>query len=235
MGSTFIQLTNRLLRRLNEVELTENNFNTVIGLQSTVKDAIVDSIREIHSKIPVLDQTAFEHTQVLSVNVSEYPWPNRFIQADWNSFEIQYDDLLGIRSTKLTCINRDEFYSRLKDNDWDSIAQGEGNNIPYYVAQTHGTGYVVSPVPDKEYTLKYRYWINPYDLNAHGDQTLIPQRFDYVILAGALYHMYLFRDNETRTALSKQKFNDGLKDMRLTLMEHPKQATDTRVGRKYGY
>lgn len=230
MGSTYLQLTNQLLRRLNEVELTENNFNTVRGLQATVKDVIVDSIREIHSKIPVLDQTAFEHTQILSVNISEYPWPDRFIKADFESFEIQPDNTLGVKATRLIPINRDEFYTRLKDNDWDAISRGVGTSIPIYVSQTHGTGYVISPVPERAYTLKYRYWTNPYDLNAYGDKTVIPQRFDYVILAGALYHMYLFRDNETRTALSKQKFDSGLQDMKRTLMEHPKHATDTRVG-----
>ena len=74
MGSTFLQLTNETLRRMNEVELTESNFNTTRGLQSSVKDAVKATIAQIQSKIPVLNYMAYQRTQVLSVGVEEYPW-----------------------------------------------------------------------------------------------------------------------------------------------------------------
>ena len=48
--STFVQLTNELLRRLNEVPLDTagDGFDTVRNVQSAAKDAINSSLREIY-------------------------------------------------------------------------------------------------------------------------------------------------------------------------------------------
>ena len=43
--ATFINLTNELLRRLNEVQITESEFTAVKNVQALAKDAINSSIR----------------------------------------------------------------------------------------------------------------------------------------------------------------------------------------------
>lgn len=232
MGSTYIQLTNRLLRRLNEVELTTDNFNVVRGLPATIKDCIVDSLREIHNEVPTLSQIAYEHTETLVVGTREYPWQSGFMEADWDSFEIQKDDILNVSPKRLFPINRQEWYQETKELDDAELTDGRG--FPEFVFETHGYGYGVTPVPSEAYTLKYRYWKSPDDLNAHGDQTTVPQRFDYVIVDGALYHMYLFRDNETRASMAKQKFQRGLATMKNQLVERPLKLEDTRPGVGHG-
>tara|TARA_R100001530_G_scaffold50391_1_gene37498 strand:+ start:3398 stop:4489 length:1092 start_codon:yes stop_codon:yes gene_type:complete len=47
MALNFLQLTNRTLNRLNEVELTSANFTSSTGIQTTAKNGVNDAIRDI--------------------------------------------------------------------------------------------------------------------------------------------------------------------------------------------
>ena len=40
MATTYLQLTNELLREFNEVELTSSNFSSSVGVQSHIKDLV---------------------------------------------------------------------------------------------------------------------------------------------------------------------------------------------------
>ena len=40
MATTYLQLSNEILREMNEVELTQANFASAVGIQSHVKDVI---------------------------------------------------------------------------------------------------------------------------------------------------------------------------------------------------
>ena len=51
MATTFLTLTNELLRRLNEVTLTTSTFATAKNVQAIAKDAINSSIREILQEV----------------------------------------------------------------------------------------------------------------------------------------------------------------------------------------
>ena len=48
MATTFIDLTNKVLRRLNEVEMTSSDFASATGVQALAKDAVRDSIAKIN-------------------------------------------------------------------------------------------------------------------------------------------------------------------------------------------
>lgn len=230
VGSTYLQLTNKVLRRLNEVELTDTNFNVARGLQSTVKDAVNDSISAIQTRIPQLNYMAYEHSQDLEQGTTEYAWPDGFTKVDWKSFLVVNDGTLNTSSYFLEYINRDQWYENLKDADED--AGSDGISKPTYVFETHGNGFGVSPSPDEDYLIKFRYWKFPTALSAHGDTTNIDSKFDYVIVAGALFHMYRFRDNDNRLVASQQEFKDGLREMERVLVPKNLYMTDTRVGIK---
>lgn len=227
MPSTYMELTNRLLRRLNEVEITESDFLSVRGIHATAKDCILDTIREINTMRIDWPFNAVEHTQELIVGTEEYAWPTNFTAADWGSFQIQKDSVLNINSRTLKHISRDEWYGSLRDNDYDS--ETEGKNIPSFVFPSHGQGWGVSPSPNETYTLKYRYYKNPTDLSAYDDQTTIPDKFDYVIIAGALHSMNLFKENPEGVQLMKQKYDEGIKNMIRTLLPNSDHVYDTRV------
>ena len=52
---------------------------------------------------------------------------------------------------------------------------------------------------------------NPYvkyteDLELHNDVSRVPERFKYVIVDGAMYHTYMFRDNIESAQIAFKKF-----------------------------
>lgn len=219
MPSTYMELTNRLLRRLNEVEITQSDFASARGIQATAKDCILDTVREINTYQTTWPFNAMEHTEVLSVGTEEYAWPETFVMADWNSFQLQKDDALGINHRNLKLITREEWYNHFRDMDYDS--ESDGLRAPDYIFPSHGQGYGVSPSPDQAYTLKYRYYKNPTDLSNYDDEVTIYDRWDYVIIAGALYHMNMFKENPEGVNIMRQKYQEGLDAMVNNMLPNP--------------
>lgn len=219
MPSTYMGLTNRLLRRLNEVEITESDFASVRGIQATAKDCILDAVREINTSKIDWPFNAVQHTETLVVGTEEYAWPPGFTAADWNSFQLQKDDTLNINHKSLKLITREEWYSSLRDQDYDS--ETDGKNIPEWVFPSHGQGWGVSPSPNEAYPIKYRYYKNPTDLDAFDDVVTIPTKFDYVILAGAMYHLNLFKENADAANMSLSAYEKGVKNMTNTFLPNP--------------
>lgn len=225
--TTYMELTNRLLRRVNDVEITESDFQSARGIQAVAKDCVLDTVREINSSKTDWPFNAVEHCQELDVGVEEYSWPDQFTLADWDSFQLEKDEDLGIDYKTLQDIAREQWYKNSRDRDYNSSFDGRG--IPDFVFPAHGNGWGVSPSPDKPYRLTYRYYKNPADVVLYNDQVTIPSRFDYVIMAGSLYHMNLFKENSDGVQIMKQKFDQGIRDMTNVFLPNPSRAYDTRV------
>ena len=230
MASTFLELTNRLLRKLNEVEIAEADFANTRGVQSLAKDAIVDAISQINQAEFEWPFNAAQHTQLLDVGREEYSWPQFFKVVDWNSFQIQQNPALGIEHRILNFISRDEYYKNYKNTDDGSTTIGI--SCPSLVSSAHGNGYIVSPSPDKEYSLQFRYYLNNVGLVSHGDQTRIPSTYDNVIIDGALYYMYMFRDNPESAGVTIQVFQQAIKNMQSILINKYSRVYDTRMNKK---
>ncbi len=219
MPSTYMDLTNRVLRRLNEVEITQSDFPSARGIQGLAKDCVLDTVRKINTSKIDWPFNAVEHTEVLVVGTEEYAWPTNFTAADWNSFQVQKDDTLNINHKSLKVISREQWYEKLRDRDYDS--ETDGKSIPDYCFPSHGQGWGVSPSPDELYTIKYRYYKNPDDLELYDDEVTIPNKFDHVITLGALFQMNLFKENPDGVQFAKKDFEDGLKDMSNTFLPNP--------------
>jgi hypothetical protein len=222
MPSTYMGLTNRLLRRLNEVEITESDFPSVIGIQAAAKDSILDTVREINTSKIDWPFNAVEHSQTLQLGVEEYAWPANFSAADWNSFQLQKNDTLNINNKVLKLITREQWYNNLRDQDYDS--ETEGKNVPEWVFPSHGMGWGVSPSPNEEYPIKFRYYKNPADLELFDDEVTIPSKFDYVIIAGALWHLNLFKENAEAASMSKTAYDKGVDNMTNMFLPNPTYA-----------
>ena len=50
MATTYLILSNRVLRELNEVEMTSSNFSSSRGIQTAVKDLLNKSIHDIYNE-----------------------------------------------------------------------------------------------------------------------------------------------------------------------------------------
>lgn len=227
MGATFINLTNEVLRRLNEVEIAEADFTNARGVQQLAKDAVKSSIAYINQSEFEWPFNAASHTEHLVPGQTEYTWPSSFKIADYASFQIQANPALNTSYQGLRWIERDQWYQSHRDADYNAGNKGRG--IPRYVFAAHGSGFGVTPSPDKAYSLRYRYYINYADLQLAQDETRVPEGFSSVIVNGALYEMYMFKDNPESANLSRATFELGLKALQNLYVNNSEYVYDTRV------
>ena len=197
------------------------------GVQALAKDAVRTAVARINHADFNWPFNAAEIEVTLTPGQEEYTWPSEFKVADWNSFQIQADSTLDVDFLTLKFISTDEYYRRYRDRDQNAGAEGSG--IPEYVFPSHGAGYGVTPSPDKAYKIKFRYYLNNSSLTNPGDTVRIPSIYDPVIINGALYHMYMFRDNIESANMTMSVFDQGLKEMRTILINKYNKMYDTRV------
>lgn len=226
MSSTYLDLTNRVLRRLNEVELTASTFPSAIGIHAVAKDAVLDAVRMINSEKYAWPFNNVSGTQVLVANTNEYPWPADFSTAEWDSFYIYKDGTLNTTTKKLKHISYKEWYDRFRENDYDSTT---GITDPYFIFDVGNGNFGVSPVPNAAYTLNYRYFLNSVNLELYGDVCSVPSAYDYVIVDGALWYMYIFLDNTPRAQAMEQSFIRGINKMDYLLIPKSPNMRDTRI------
>lgn len=227
MPSTYIDLCNKVLRRLNEVEIAVGDFPTVRGVQALVKDSIRSSIAKINQAEFEWPFNSAEHSQTLVAGQTEYAWPPYFKIADWNTFQIQKDEALNSNYKVLNFIERDVWYKSYRDSDYEAGTAGRG--IPDHVFPSHGSGFGVTQSPDAAYRVKFRYFLNYSDLTNHNDVTRVPESFDTVVIDGALYHMYMFKDNLESAQAAFMAFEDGIKDLQTIYINQYVSIRDTRV------
>jgi len=226
MGSTFLDLTNKVIRRVNDIELTSLTFGAATGFSAVAKDAVIDSIRRINQHQNTWPFNYTDTTQTLTADQAVYSFPADLKVPDWDSFLIQKSDALSVPAKNLYLIDYDEWIARFRERDKD-LETGEGG-IPDYVYRTQDNKMGFSTVPDKAYVVEYGYWATPDDLSLHSDTTNIPTAFDHLIVSGALYYVYMFRSNEQAASIENSRFNEGLRAMRTLLINNKEYVYDTR-------
>jgi hypothetical protein len=94
MATTYLTLTNSVLRELNETELTSATFSSSRGIQTAVKDFINKGIHDIYNEsaeIPVLFTRA---SQDLIIGDNEYDFPADMRRVDFDSFTLRPKELV---------------------------------------------------------------------------------------------------------------------------------------------
>jgi hypothetical protein len=208
----FLGLVNDVNRRLNEVELTQNNFSTAVGFYATVKDAVNSTIRQINNEE---FEWPFNHvTQEEELNTGEvrYFIPRDVKSLDMDSFRIVRDEDLGNSTVKLKVLSYEEYLDKYLDHEYNTDTTLQG--IPQYVFRTPSLEYGVVPSPNKDYRIAYEYYRSPVGLNLYSDVPSVPEEFRYVIVDGAMEYAHNFRGDTQSAQLSAQKFQEGLKSMR---------------------
>jgi hypothetical protein len=94
VATTYLILSNRVLRELNEVEMTSSNFSSSRGIQTAVKDLLNKSIHDIYNEgaeLPLLHTTK---TQALTTGDGEYDFPSDMRRVDFESFFLKPTELI---------------------------------------------------------------------------------------------------------------------------------------------
>lgn len=224
-GSTFLTLTNKVLERINEVQLTSSNFSSASSVQAYAKQAVNDSIREINQKER---QWPFNYTsgsQTCTAGTNLYTLPSGYKDVDIDTFFLERAENLGtdnldLEGRWLRPILYEEWtrYHR-RDDEWVSANLSDaGTRIPELVFLTFNDKFGVTPNPTEAFVIKFNYWAAPAELSAHDDTTTIPTRFDRVIVEGAMEKMNLFKDNSELSQLNRRNFEMGIAEMRSQLI-----------------
>ena len=215
MAYEFLELVNEVNRRLNEVELTSANFSTAAGFYAHAKDAVNASIRHINQSEYKWPFNHVEQTDTLSPNVTRYAFPNDCKVIDFESFRIKENSTLGNATVKLSVLAYEEYLRNYVSQEYNATSfQG----VPQYVVHAPSLEYLMTPEPDKAYEVVYEYYRYPVDLELFDDVPGIPERFKHIIVDGAMHYAYLFRGNSQDALIAKEKFEEGIKNMRSMLI-----------------
>ena len=213
MAYNFLGVTNKVLSRFNEVELTAANFSNSRGFQTQCKNAVNDAIRYINQDQFVWPFNHATHTETLVAGQTRYDLPSSTKLVDYETFRIMKDDSLSTDGRSLQVLDYKEYIDRYSFKE-DETGLGEQ---PVYVFRDPANKFGLYPYPDKAYALKFDYYTYPESLSASTDVPTIPERFEHVLLDGAVMYGYLFRGEQGPYQLNKERFEDGIENMRTLL------------------
>lgn len=210
MSYDFMGLVNDVNKRLNEVELTEDNFDTAVGHYSNIKDAVNSAITDInHDQF----EWPFNHVsqeETLVADTTRYSFPIDAKTVDMDSFRIKYNSDLGNNTVKLKILSYEEYLEKYLNQEYEAGHTG----VPIYVFRTPNLQYGLVPAPDKAYEIVYEYYRITPDLSNFDDVPTVPESFRKVINEGSMYHAYMFRGDLDSAALCLSKFGKMLNNMR---------------------
>jgi len=147
MATTYLVLTNRVLRELNEVEMTSSNFSSSRGIQTAVKDFVNKSIHDIYNEGAELPLLHTSTTQATFPGDGEYAFPTDMRRVDFESFFLKPNEL----------ITNGEFESNI--TGWTT-----GDGSPSYTSSGNGrlnlndaAAYqAISTIVNRQYKLQVR-------------------------------------------------------------------------------
>jgi|TARA_R110000824_G_scaffold230173_1_gene417805 hypothetical protein len=251
--ATFLNLTNELIREINEVELTSATFGSAVGIQQHSKDSINRAYLDIVNEEPqwpflataesgdtdpmygnvyvetVANQRWYEMKESSSDMTGDYGY------IDWDNFLLTTVGVSGesapytIRNIGYVTTEAWKDFFRISENIDDSDAANGGT--PARVTRSpDGRKFGLSPIPDQVYRIWFTAFDLPTELSAHGDTTVFPNVYNSVLLARARYYLHQFKENPQASAFALDDYKRGLRLMKLNLMEPtPTTMKDDRM------
>ena len=71
--------------------------------------------------------------------------------------------------------------------------------------------------------------MNYSDIVNATDVTRVPESYDTVLIDGALYYMYQFKDNLEAAQIAYASYEQGVKDLQTLYINNTISVTDTRI------
>ena len=252
MATTYLDLTNEVLRELNEIPLTSANFATAIGLQKFVKDAVNKSIFDIANQEPQLPffsagvsgSTDPFYGNVTVATVAGQRWytlksdsssiTTDYSSVDWDDFYITTINVSGesapFTSTGLKYLTLADWkrYYRDAENADDADTQNYGEPRYVYKSPDHRK-FGLSPIPDKVYNVHFYAFEKPTALSSYDDTIVMPDQYKNVLTAKARYYVHQFKDNIQQAAFALDDYKKAVRVMKSNLINpQPKYMTDDR-------
>ena len=109
MSGTYLSLTNSVIARLNEVQLTSANFSSARGIQVQAQNAVNESIRYINQREFNYPFNHATETKTLTAGVVRYSLPTSTKTVDYNTFRIVKDSDLGNSGGRLAILDYNDY------------------------------------------------------------------------------------------------------------------------------
>jgi len=252
MATTYLELTNEVLRELNEIPLTSTNFTSAVGLQQFVKDSINKSIFDIANEEPQLPFLAVGESggtdpfygNVTVASVAGTRWyelkesssslKDDYASIDWDDFYLTTINVSGetspFVSKGLQFLSLADWkrYYRDSENvdDADAQAYGEPSRV---IKSPDGRKFGLSPIPDKVYNIHFYAFDKPTKLSAHGDTVVFPEQYTNIITARARYYVWQFKESPQQAAFAMDDYKKSMRTMKSNLINPtPRAMTDDR-------
>ena len=252
MATTYLELTNEVLRELNEIPLTSANFTSAVGLQQFVKDSINKSIFDIANEEPQLPFLAvgesggtdpfYGNVTVASVagtrwyelKASSSSLKDDYASIDWDDFYLTTINVSGetapFVSKGLGFLSLADWkrYYRDSENvdDADAQSYGEPSRV---VKSPDGRKFGLSPIPDKVYNIHFYAFDKPTKLSAHGDTVVFPEQYTNIITARTRYYIWQFKESPQQAAFAMDDYKKAMRTMKSNLVNPtPRAMTDDR-------
>jgi len=219
MASSYLVLVNNVLRDLNEVELTSSNFSSSRGIQTAVKDYVNRAIDDIINADTEWPFTVTSKTFTTTAGKRLY---SRSDLSTTDTKTVDYDSFTFLEAADKTEQRLDYLtFSEYLDNyhERDTDPTGDSRAVPEFIYENPDQSIGLSPVPDKStYTIKYFYYATHTALSGSTDTSIIPTRFENVIVEKAKYYAYTLRGEVQNAQLSQMQFEKSIKRMRVELI-----------------
>ena len=252
MATTYLDLSNEVLRELNEVVLTSGTFASATGIQSFVKDAINKSLFDVANAEPQLPffsagvsgSTDPFYGNVTVATVAGQRWytlkassssiTSDYAAVDWDDFYITTINVSGesapYTSTGLKYLTLADWkrYYRDAENADDADTQNYGEPRYVYKSPDHRK-FGLSPIPDKVYNVHFYAFEKPTALSSFSDEITMPDQYKNVLTSKARYYVHQFKDNLQQAAFALDDYRKAVKVMKSNLINpQPKYMTDDR-------
>ena len=252
MATTYLDLSNEVLRELNEVVLTSGSFASATGIQGFVKDAINKSLFDVANAEPQLPffsagvsgSTDPFYGNVTVATVAGQRWytlkassssiTSDYAAVDWDDFYITTINVSGesapYTSTGLKYLTLADWkrYYRDAENADDADTQSYGEPRYVYKSPDHRK-FGLSPMPDKVYNVHFYAFEKPTALSAYDDTIPMPEQYSNVLTARTRYYVHQFKENIQQAAMALDDYKKALRHMKSNLINpQPKYMTDDR-------
>ena len=121
MALTFLSVTNSVITRMNEVELTSSTFTNARGVQVQCKNAVNEAIRYINQREFGYSFNHSTNTETLVPGKVRYALPTSTKSVDYNTARIKRSTTLNASGTNLTTLNYNEYIQNEYANQEDEI------------------------------------------------------------------------------------------------------------------
>ena len=231
MAYDYLDITNEVIARMNEVVLTAANFTTARGFQIQCKNAVIDAINYVNQREFGWPFTHVTQTETLVAGQTRYTAPANTQSIDYDTFRISRDSTLGAAGNTLRIIDYKEYKQKYINQETTTNV----GSVPKFIFRTPDNNYGLFPYPDKAYELKYEYFIKPTALAAATDVPLIPEQFRQVIVDGATAYSYQYRGESQQYGINFARFEDGIKQMQTLLLNRADYVRSTYIPYSQGY